>query len=235
MRMTRSAALATVLGVAGLVVAVLGIRSGLESGPAVDQAAPPAVSATAGESVAPAAPVSPGSADGSAAGPAQESVRRSDASLSSSPAVRRTPVRLAIGPVDLDLPVRPVGVAADGQMELPASPSVLGWYRFGAYPGPDQPGSAVVAGHLDSRRYGLGPLVRLRDVEVGDPVRVVSSDGRVEAYVVTQVQRFDRQGLPPEIFARTGPNRLRVITCGGEYLPDAGGYQQNLVVTAVPA
>lgn len=230
MRMTRSAALATVLGVAGLVLAVLGLRGDLGPGPA-DRVATPAVTATAGEPVAPAAPTSPSGADG---GP-RDTVRRADASLPSSQEVRRTPVRLAIGSIDLDLPVRPVGVAADGQMELPASPSVLGWYRFGALPEPDASGSAVVAGHLDSRRYGLGPLVRLRDVEVGDPVRVVSSDGRVEAYVVTQVQRFDRQGLPTEIFARTGPSRLRVITCGGEYLPDAGGYQQNLVVTAVPA
>jgi hypothetical protein len=37
------------------------------------------------------------------------------------------------------------------------------------------------------------------------------------------------------VFARTGAPRLRLITCGGEYDVDAGGYQQNLVVTAVPA
>jgi hypothetical protein len=52
---------------------------------------------------------------------------------------------------------------------------------------------------------------------------------------VVGVERFDRQGLPEELFSRQGPERLRVITCGGEYDPDAGGYQQNLVVTAAPA
>ncbi len=37
-----------------------------------------------------------------------------------------------------------------------------------------------------------------------------------------------------ELFARSGPARLTVITCGGPYLADQGGYQDNVVVTAVP-
>lgn len=225
MTRTRSAALAAVLGVAGLVVAVLGVRGDLGPGPSADPAEPG--SAPVAVQPAPSAPATP---DG-----ASPRVRRADASLPMTRTVRRTPVRLTIPAADLDLPVRPVGVAADGQMELPDTTSTLGWYRFGPTTSVQDPGSVVVAGHLDTRREGLGPLVRLREVEVGDRVRVRGSDGRVQTYVVARVQRFDRQGLPAEIFDRTGPHRLRVITCGGEYLPDAGGYQQNLVVTAVPA
>lgn len=226
MRTTRLAALAAVLGVAGLVVTALGVRGDLGPGPSPDGTASPAgaVTGTPRER----APVSPTAR-------ASQRVRSADASLPTDRPVRRTPVRLAIGSVGLDLPVRPVGVAADGQMELPDTPSVLGWYRFGPAAVAGEPGSAVIAGHLDTLRDGVGPLVRLREVQVGDLVRVVGTDGRPEAYEVTRVQRFDRQALPPEIFARSGPHRLRVITCGGEYLPDAGGYQQNLVVTAVPA
>jgi hypothetical protein len=79
----------------------------------------------------------------------------------------------------------------------------------------------------------VGPLARLRDVEVGDPVEVVSSDGVTSTYRVVLVERFDQQALPVEIFARTGPERLRVVTCGGAYDPETG-YEENLVVTAVP-
>ena len=93
----------------------------------------------------------------------------------------------------------------------------------------------VLAGHLDSERYGLGPLVGLREVESGDPVRVTRTDGTRRRYTVVDVRRYDRQALPEKLFARTGPERLRIITCGGDYLPDEGGYQQNLVVTAVPS
>lgn len=151
---------------------------------------------------------------------------------SASPETPRT-LRVQVASADIDSAVRPVGVSPDGQMALPARPEVLGWYRFGPAPGAGT-GSVVLAGHLDSKRYGLGPLVGLRQVEVGDGVRVARSDGRAKSYTVLDVRRYDRRALPEELFARTGPERLRIITCGGDYLPDAGGYQQNLVVTAEP-
>jgi hypothetical protein len=142
-------------------------------------------------------------------------------------------VRLQLSTAGIDSAVRPVGVTADGQMALPYRPEVLGWYRFGPAPGAGT-GSVVLAGHLDSVRYGLGPLVGLREAQIGDAVRVTRSDSTVVDYTVVDVRRVDRSALPEELFARTGPERLRIITCGGEYVPDQGGYQQNLVVTAVP-
>ena len=56
----------------------------------------------------------------------------------------------------------------------------------------------------------------------------------MQTYRVDSIERFDRQALPATVFTRTGPERLRIVTCTGPYLPDEGGYQQNLVVTAVP-
>lgn len=148
------------------------------------------------------------------------------------PATAR-PATVRIPAVGYAASVRPVGVANDGQMALPPRPTRLGWYRFGPAPGAER-GAAVIAGHLDSRRFGLGPLVRLREVEVGDRVAVQDARGRQLAYAVTGVRRFDRQALPAQLFARTGRPRLHLITCGGAYDPSAGGYQVNLVVTAEP-
>ena len=141
------------------------------------------------------------------------------------------PRRVTIPAVGLEMPVRPVGVVADGQMELPDDPAVLGWYRWG--PAPGAHGSAVLAGHLDSWEQGVGPLVRLREVLVGDDVVVGTPRGPV-VHTVTAVDRYPRQALPDTLFARSGPPLLRLVTCGGEYDEDAGGYQQNLVVTAEP-
>jgi hypothetical protein len=142
------------------------------------------------------------------------------------------PVRVSLPGIAYRAPVRPVGVASDGQMELPPDPRLLGWYRFG--PAPSQRGSTVLAGHLDSRQFGLGPLVRLRAVEPGDAVDVVAADGTRSAYSVVRIKRFDRQALPARLFTRSGPERVRLITCGGGFDAAAGGYQRNLVVTAVP-
>jgi hypothetical protein len=93
----------------------------------------------------------------------------------------------------------------------------------------------VLAGHVDSRRFGVGPLSRLQTIEVDALIAVAGRSGRVRTYRVDSIERFDRQALPAAVFARTGPERLRLVTCTGPYLPEAGGYQQNLVVTAVPS
>ena len=67
----------------------------------------------------------------------------------------------------------------------------MGWYRFGPTPGAESGGSVVIAGHLDSKRFGLGPLARLRDVEVGQPIEVTLADGATSTYTVVGVERFD--------------------------------------------
>ncbi len=141
---------------------------------------------------------------------------------------------MRIDSAGIDVSVDPVGVEADRQMRLPDDPRVLGWYRFGPAPGAGA-GSAVVAGHLDSERYGVGPLADLGSVDTGDEVVVRLATGKERRYRIDSIERFDRQALPDSVFARSGPERLRIVTCTGAYLPDAGGYQENLVVTAVPA
>jgi Sortase domain len=145
------------------------------------------------------------------------------------------PVELVVGGIDLRIPIVATGVATDGQMQLPADPARIGWYRYGATPGSGR-GSVVLGGHLDSRQYGVGPLVRLARTRPGDVIELGLSDGRSLKYRTEAVRNVDKQALAlDDVFDRDGPRRLRLVTCGGEYLPDRGGYQQNLVVTAVPA
>jgi hypothetical protein len=144
-----------------------------------------------------------------------------------------TPVELRIGGVGLRMPVVAKGVSRNGQMALPRSPEVLGWYRFGAAPG--ERGSTVLAGHVDTRRYGVGPLALLPRVRVGDGVRVRLSDGSAVRYRVTGLRQVDKQSRAlASVFDEKGRARLRVVTCGGEFDPDRGGYQDNVVLTAVP-
>lgn len=144
------------------------------------------------------------------------------------------PTSLTLGSLDVTMPVVATGVAEDGQMELPDDPSVLGWYRFGAVPG-DTEGSAVLAGHVDSVEYGVGPLTRLANAAVGDVVTVAGPDGSPLEYRVTDVARIKQSALPlDDIFRPDGDHQLVVVTCGGRYLPDAGGYEDNIVVTAQP-
>jgi len=166
--------------------------------------------------------------------PAPSSVGARPAELPTVTSEQAVPLELIVGSADLRIPVVPTGVAQDGQMELPPNPNRIGWYKFG--PAPAAPrGSVVLGGHLDSREYGVGPLVRLGRTRPGDPISLRLSDGRTLRYRTEAVRNVNKQALALDVvFDRTGPHRLQLVTCGGEYLPDRGGYQENLVVTAVP-
>jgi hypothetical protein len=153
---------------------------------------------------------------------------------SGTPKAEATPVRLVAPDLDVDAAVDPVGVDDAGLMALPKDARRVGWYRFGVAPG-SPAGSAVLAGHRDSRTQGRGILWDLGRAEPGQPVEVTLSDGRRLRYEVVAVDRTAKAALALEaLFARDGSPAAAVVTCGGEYLRDQGGYQDNIVVTAVP-
>lgn len=144
------------------------------------------------------------------------------------------PQLLSIASVSVQMPVAATGVTADDQMELPDDPAVIGWYKFGAVPGAET-GSTVLGGHVDSIEKGIGPLARLATTSVGDEVVVTGGDGEQLRYEVVSVERISKAALPVDVLFRPdGPHQLAVVTCGGRYLPEAGGYEDNIVVIARP-
>ncbi|MEU8652537.1 sortase domain-bontaining protein [Streptomyces sp. NPDC048737] len=176
------------------------------------------------------------------AGPARETVPAAAAAGGRSPSAPASatgpvaePTSLALPRLDVRAPVDPVGVTGDGQVEVPKDPDRVGWYRYSPAPGSPQ-GSAVVVGHVDAKGRGLGVLDALNDVRTGDEVLVKSGNDDATAYRITARRTVSKRDLPSsEAFRRDGPAVLTLITCTGPYLPDRGGYQNNLVVTAVEA
>jgi hypothetical protein len=149
------------------------------------------------------------------------------------PEQRPAPVRLAVLAHGVDTAVDPVGVEPDGQMTIPADVDRVGWYRFGPAPGDD--GSAVIAGHVDDRDQGLGAMAPLRDAAVGDEVVVTDAAGTPSRWRVVSREVIQKQALPLDrLFAREGPPRLTLITCGGPFLAEFGSYRDNVVVVAEP-
>ena len=170
----------------------------------------------------------------SAGQPDPATVPRTDATRIVAPDPVDPPREVAIPSVGVSMPVQSTGVRRDGQMDLPEDPGTIGWYRFGASPGAER-GSAVLGGHVDSVRYGVGPLARLAGVEVGARIVVTGPDGERSRYRVTSVERISKAALPTDrIFDPDVAHRLVVVTCGGRYLPEAGGYEDNIVVVAKP-
>ncbi|MEO8106016.1 MAG: class F sortase [Actinomycetes bacterium] len=129
-------------------------------------------------------------------------------------------------------PVVPTGVTKAGNAQIPTDGDVVGWYEFGAAPG-DRRGSAVLVGHRDTRAEGPGALFDLDQLQPG--ARISVDEGRqIVRYRVVTLRSTEKAGLPDTLFRRTGPHQLVLITCGGPYIADAGGYQENLFAIAVP-
>lgn len=194
----------------------------------------PATSPTA----TPSEPTSPG-ADGPGPSAAEErdlpqvTVRSAD--LDDQPVVEVVaPVGLAVPALGIELPIDPVGVREDGQMEIPPLAERAGWYRFGAAPG--DPGTAVVAAHVDSvASAGLGPFARLRELVAGDTTQVTSADGTVRTYEVVDVTVLPKPTVTwTDVFTRGADERLVLVTCGGTFSRDTRSYSDNVIVTAVP-
>lgn len=144
------------------------------------------------------------------------------------------PVSVAIPTLGATARVVPTGVMPDGAAEIPEDVDLVGWYRFG--PGPTSAeGSTVLIGHRDGRGQGRGVLYDLARVDPGDRVVVTVRGGERVAYRIVSREVFDKEVVPlEELFSRNGPARLTLITCGGDYDRERGGYQSNVVVTAVP-
>ena len=148
-------------------------------------------------------------------------------------APRPAPTRLTIDRLDIDMPVRPVGVARDGEMALPRTPAELGWYRFGARPG-DSRGATVLAAHLDMPGYGVGPIAAVERLRRGD-ILVVRSGGTTTRYAVSDVRSIRKSQLDlPALFSRNGAPVLHLLTCAGAFDREARAYDRNVVVTATP-
>ncbi|WP_337060410.1 class F sortase [Kineococcus sp. G2] len=151
----------------------------------------------------------------------------------SAPAVVTAPVALRVPELGIDAPLDPVGVTPAGTMEVPERAARVGWYRFGPVPG--APGSAVLAGHVDTARDGPGALHPLARAAAGQVVEVALADGAVRRFAVTARREVVKTELPvAELFARDGPPRLVLVTCGGEFDEERRSYAANVVVVAEP-
>ena len=143
------------------------------------------------------------------------------------------PVRVQIPSIGADGLVAHVGVNEAGELEVPGNAKTLVWYRYG--PSPGEPGSAVIAGHLDWKGV-RGTFNELAETPVGETVTVAYDDGSERAFIIRSVELVDKPAVSVNgTFARDGESVLRLVTCGGEFDRSAHSYYSNVVVTAVPA
>ncbi|WP_207556081.1 class F sortase [Intrasporangium flavum] len=214
MRLTRGARpVRLVVGAA--VLAALGL-AGCGAGPTPhDAPTPPAARATAG--------TTPG-------GPA---LPARVARTAASERVRFRPERVVL-PGGQGAVVDPASTV-DGVLAVPADIRRVGWWDGSAWAG-DPFGTVVVAGHLDAPGQGLGFFKRLGRLRPGDTVTLEGAGHRA-AYRVASVRAVAKTSVDASspVFDQRGAHRLVLLTCAGHFDRATRSYDENLVVTALPA
>lgn len=140
------------------------------------------------------------------------------------------PEALSIPAIDVSTALVRLGRTSSGELQVPGSFGVAGWYDLGPRPG--EPGPAVIAGHVDSV---TGPAVfyRLGQLRYGDRVYVRRADGSTASFTVTGVLMYDKSDFPSEaVYGPVPVPQLRLITCGGTFDYARGSYLSNVVVFA---
>lgn len=145
-----------------------------------------------------------------------------------------SPRRLSVPALGIDTKIYQVGLDKRKNVEIPEDIRRVGWYRLGVPPGVDR-GNAVIVGHRDGSGYRKGAFYYLGTMKPGQVVSVTTSAKRTLKYRVESVRSIRKKGLPYEkYFAVDGKHKLVLISCGGYYDRNNGGYQDNVIVTAEP-
>lgn len=144
------------------------------------------------------------------------------------------PIALQVDSVGVDAPIE-LGNVTDGVMQDPSGPWVVSWYEPLGKVG--EGGNVVMAGHVDYWNVGPAVFWDVRYLPEGDIIRVVGEDGKNYEYAVQWTQSYMADQLTPEVIQQdivgdTGEETLTLITCGGEFNPDTGEYNQRWVVRA---
>jgi sortase (surface protein transpeptidase) len=144
------------------------------------------------------------------------------------------PVRIQIPSVSIDIEIVPVGVEANGSMEIPEKVTIAGWYRYGPSPSSDK-GSTVITAHVDALVQGLGPFAALSSLPKNAEIIVTTDAGVEHRYLLESVQNFQKGQVPlDQVFDRSGAPRLVLITCGGQFDKKLRTYSDNVVAIANP-
>ena len=136
------------------------------------------------------------------------------------------PVELWIPSIKLNAAIKPVGLDAEGRMDVPSGKTKnVGWYKYGTIPG--EQGSAVLAAHV------FAAFSNLDEVKKGSNIYVVSKDNKKLHFKVEETKLYRLQELKPEwLFNRNDSKRLTLITCAGKKTRDGSTYTHRFVVYA---
>jgi sortase (surface protein transpeptidase) len=160
-----------------------------------------------------------------------ENTTTSSAALGeSAPGKQYAPMRIQIPAIATSAPVDPLGLNADGTLQVPTDFARAGWYT--GRPPPGATGPAVIVAHVDSKS-GPAAFARLRDLKPGDQVTVTRADRSDVVFVIDRLETAPKNAFPTSaVYDPTPGATLRLITCGGSFDHATGHYLDNEIAFA---
>jgi sortase A len=139
------------------------------------------------------------------------------------------PSKLIISKIGINTSIESVGLDGEKRMDVPKDDMNVGWYKYGAIPG--EKGSAVLAGHFDTKSGGPAIFYRLSELKKGDSIIVTSKSKDERTFIVTEIQVFKNETFPISlVFSQDDTERLNLITCDGVFDNNEKNYTDRLVV-----
>ncbi|MGP3914187.1 class F sortase [Nonomuraea sp. 10N515B] len=148
------------------------------------------------------------------------------------PMMPSTPVRIVVKRLGINAPIRSVGLAKDGTIQVPPpdNPNLVGWYRNMSTPG--EAGPAVLLGHKDTRTRSA-VFSALFQIKNGDIIEVKRQDRTTAVFTVGGVEQANKKTFPTQrVYGPQDNAQLHLITCGGTYDRRTGHYTDNIIVYA---
>ncbi|MHB8620552.1 MAG: class F sortase [Chloroflexota bacterium] len=139
---------------------------------------------------------------------------------------------LRIPSIGVLAPVDKLGLDSHHVIQAPTHWFHTGWY--GRSPVPGRPGVAMVLGHVDSH-VGQAVFWNLHKLHAGNRV-IVNRNGTSITFRVDSLRSYPETALPmSELLRTSGPSRLALLTCSGDFSQQTQRYDDRLVVMATRA
>jgi len=138
---------------------------------------------------------------------------------------------LTIPSLNINTKIQNVGITRRGNMSTPNNYVDVGLYKYGPTPG--EKGSAVIAGHVDNGIGTKAVFGNLKNIKEGDQIYVEMEKGTKIQFVVVSISTYDFDAPTNEIFNQNDNSYLKLITCGGTWIPDLRTHDKRIVITAV--
>lgn len=141
------------------------------------------------------------------------------------------PVRLKIPSINVDAPVKYVGLTSDGAMDVPKGPNEVAWFNLGPRPG--ESGSAVIAGHKGWKNNIPAVFGNLHKLRKGDKISVEDEKRVTTTFVVREIRIYGKDEVASDVFgSNDGKAHLNLITCTGVWNKAEKTRSDRLIVFA---